>query len=600
MALQDQLARAAAAYSRRDLPSAERECRSILTSHPGQADALHLLGLVLRLKGDLAGAEPLLRQSIESEPRRAEFRTNLGNLLRAAGRLTDAEQQYRTALTIEPGARLARLALARLLIEGSVPAAAEQEARVLVERDPRDADAWAVVGAAQRALGRPDEAEASYRRALAVRPDFALARHNLGALLGQAHRAEESLAELDRAAALGIAGRELHFNRGRALLELGRFDEAEAAVTAALQQAPADLESHTLLAKLRFMRGEADYTRSLAAAAAASGEARLQLALGDLLRRGGRLEEAERTVRGLLAARGWLPQAGAALAVLLQEQGRLVEAVAEARRAYAALPDDPDVAENLVAILLQLGEAGEPLPLILRERRRAPLDQRWLAYEATAARLAGKPTYGELYDYERFVRAFELEPPDGYADITAFNSALRQRLIERHRLATHPLDQSLRFGTQTSRSLLADPDPVIRAFIGALEAPIAAYREALGHDPAHPFLERNRGASRLVGCWSVRLGRGGYHVNHVHPEGWISSAYYVEVPPEVDEVDLKSGWIKFGEPHMPTPGAPPAYFVQPRAGRLVLFPSYMWHGTTPIHGDARRMTIAFDAVPNGA
>jgi hypothetical protein len=29
----------------------------------------------------------------------------------------------------------------------------------------------------------------------------------------------------------------------------------------------------------------------------------------------------------------------------------------------------------------------------------------------------------------------------------------------------------------------------------------------------------------------------------------------------------------------------------------VLFPSYMWHGTTPITGDQPRMTIAFDAVP---
>ena len=475
MTLQDQLARAAAAYSRRDLTSVERECRSILASQPSHADALHLLGLVLRLKGDLEGAEPLLRQSIESEPRRAEFRTNLGNLLRAAGRLTDAEQQYRTALTIEPTSRPARLALARLLIEGSVPAAAEQEARVLVERDPRDADAWVVVGAAQRALGHPEEAEASYRRALAVRPDFALARHNLGALLGQAHRAEESLAELDRAAALGIAGRELHFNRGRALMELGRFDEADAALASAVGVAPENVESQVLLSKLRFMRGDADYTRALAAAAAGSGDAGLLLALGDLLRRGDRLEEAERTVRGLIAARGWLPQAGAALAVLLQEQGRLEEAVVEARRAQAALPDDPNAAENLIAILLQRGEAEEPWPLILRERKRAPLDQRWLAYEATAARLAGKPRYGELYDYQRFVRAFDLEPPAGYADIQAFNSALSERLADRHRLATHPLDQSLRLGTQTARSLLADPDPVIKAFIQALDRPIAAY-----------------------------------------------------------------------------------------------------------------------------
>lgn len=54
-----------------------------------------------------------------------------------------------------------------------------------------------------------------------------------------------------------------------------------------------------------------------------------------------------------------------------------------------------------------------------------------------------------------------------------------------------------------------------------------------------------------------------------------------------------SGWIKFGETRYPVPGG----VVQPRAGRLLLFPSYMWHGTNPIHGSEPRTAIAFDAVP---
>jgi hypothetical protein len=37
--------------------------------------------------------------------------------------------------------------------------------------------------------------------------------------------------------------------------------------------------------------------------------------------------------------------------------------------------------------------------------------------------------------------------------------------------------------------------------------------------------------------------------------------------------------------------------VQPVPGRLVLFPSYMWHGTIPFHATTARTTIAFDAVP---
>ena len=37
--------------------------------------------------------------------------------------------------------------------------------------------------------------------------------------------------------------------------------------------------------------------------------------------------------------------------------------------------------------------------------------------------------------------------------------------------------------------------------------------------------------------------------------------------------------------------------IQPVPGRLVLFPSYMWHGTIPFEDDAVRTTIAFDVIP---
>ena len=121
--------------------------------------------------------------------------------------------------------------------------AAEEESRRLLECNARDAEAWVVLAVAQKEQGRYADAEASYRQALAVRPDYGVARHNLGALLGQLKRADESLAELERAAALGVSGRELHFNRGRALLELGRFADADAALSSAVRAAPLDLES---------------------------------------------------------------------------------------------------------------------------------------------------------------------------------------------------------------------------------------------------------------------------------------------------------------------------------------------------------------------
>ncbi|WP_414708827.1 putative 2OG-Fe(II) oxygenase, partial [Roseateles sp.] len=42
---------------------------------------------------------------------------------------------------------------------------------------------------------------------------------------------------------------------------------------------------------------------------------------------------------------------------------------------------------------------------------------------------------------------------------------------------------------------------------------------------------------------------------------------------------------------------PPQRFEAPRPGRLLLFPSYLWHGTLPFEDDAFRLTVAFDVVP---
>ena len=65
----------------------------------------------------------------------------------------------------------------------------------------------------------------------------------------------------------------------------------------------------------------------------------------------------------------------------------------------------------------------------------------------------------------------------------------------------------------------------------------------------------------------------------------------------LDQV-TRQGWIKFGEPSFKSVLREPVRrAIQPVPGRLVLFPSYMWHGTIPFEDEAVRTTIAFDVVP---
>jgi len=349
------------------------------------------------------------------------------------------------------------------------------------------------------------------------------------------------------------------------------------------------------------MQGEADFARTLAAAVAANpDDVNMHALLVRMLARAGQQEQAERRLTEALQRVGPAPELRLLLSQVLRETKRLAEAETHALEAASALPGDSGVIENLVSILLSRGRPEDALPFIETQRAREPLAQNWIAYEATAARLLGQPRYEELFNYDRFVRCFDLEPPRGWSSMAELNAALVEVLQRRHAFQSHPLDQSLLNGSQTTRNLVTDPDAAIQAVLAAFAEPMHRYLEEVGYEPGHPLLSRNCGSVAIKAGWSVQLHRGGFHVNHYHNQGWLSSAYYVEVPHEVEDAGLKSGWLKFGEPRFATPQAEAVRHIRPRAGMLVLFPSYMWHGTNALHGPQVRTTIAFDAVPSAA
>lgn len=596
--LQGALARAGVLLQQGEYEQAAAACRSVLAAVPDQPAATHLLGLARARLGLPVDAETLLRRSLSLEPANHEFQVNFGNFLRRQGRLSEAEAEYRAVLSRFPVARKARHQLALTLDDLGRHAEAETEARRSLAEEPREAEGWSLLGFVLTNQGRLLEAEQAYRRALELTPNYGTAHHNLGSLLVQMERAEEALATLERAQALGVPKFELHFTRARALMLLYRPEEAEQEYVRAVAERPRHADAQANLARLRFMRRDPFFARSLEEVSrAAPDDLELHLALANLFFRAGLYERAETRIRDVLKTHGSLPRFRTQLAYVLLEQDRLQEAEVEALEAVGAEPRNSGAIDLLVTVLLARARPEEALPFILAKRTQEPSAQNWIAHEAIVARLMGRPRYGELFDYQRLVRGCRLETPRGWSSMKDFNAALLQALEARHVFATHPLEQSLRHGSQTTRNLVRDPDPVIQAALQAFETAVQHYLSEVGRQPAHPFTERNTGVAQIAESWSIQLRRDGFHVNHVHPKGWLSSAYYVSVPDEVKDEQLRSGWLKFGEPRYPVPSVIPDFMVQPEAGTLVLFPSYMWHGTTAIHGESPRTTIAFDALP---
>lgn len=102
----------------------------------------------------------------------------------------------------------------------------------------------------------------------------------------------------------------------------------------------------------------------------------------------------------------------------------------------------------------------------------------------------------------------------------------------------------------------------------------------LGHKP------------RLDSLWVNLLKAGGHHSGHIHPHSVISGTFYVEVPSQ-------SGAIRFEDPRLPLMMAAPArdsafITVEPRAGLLLLWESWLRHEVLAGTGKGERLSISFN------
>ena len=553
-----------------DFASAESTLGEILRSKPTDAIAHGLMAKVLLAQGRVIDATAAAREAIRLKPNHAEAYVSLGEALQSQRQFEEAEKAYRTALRYQPNYDQARQFLAGLLNE----------------------------------TGKAREAETILRQALAIgsrnQRQTAAATHALGISLNHQRRYAEAVHAFDSALALAPELTPTYYSRGCALQHLGRLDDAVASFRMALQRNPLDLDAHRDLNQLLYRMGrDREFLRSYDEALAQHPNiGALVLAKGRLQFQRGDYENARESYAAAARLMPENPAAHDGLALALARSGDVGHAIAEHEAAVRLAPNDPYSWSNFVETLLRARDGKKALAIADRGIATGPDNQYALAMWGLAARASADARETGLNDYEDFVQVFEIEPPEGYTDVESFNHDLEASLVMLHRDRREYLGQSLRGGTQTLDKLFGTGHPLAEKLRAQIDKAVAAYIARMKDDAGHPLARRRAAAFDYAGSWSARLSDCGFHANHVHPQGWISSAYYVAVPDAVADTDAKQGWIKFGEPDFDAGFADPVRrAIQPKPGRLVLFPSYMWHGTIPFHGSQTRTTVAFDVVP---
>jgi len=581
-----------------DAEGAERVLAPAVADLRSDPSVLHLMGLIKKAQNQLAEAERYFRGAIAIALSEGAYYNDLGVVLQERRQYDEAVKIFRAAIALAPDISRVRANLVRCLLAAGELTQAEREARIYLAAAP-DAEAWSLLSHVQRAQERHQDALASAEQALKVDPSSRSMRYNLAMALERLGRGGEALEHYERLAKQDLESPDLALSYIRGLYAAGRKKDAEAVAEQAVQLWPGSTALHTVLARMRWLRGEGENCTAVAEAELLwrrPSDLALRLACADALHRGGHPQKAMQAMEEALRYAPNSPGLLSGVGMLLDELDRPLDALKMLRRALEVSENDKAARRNLLSTLLRAGQPKEALDIARELQADDPDEQYLIACEATALRMLGEPGYRALCDYDRMVRRYAIGAPQGYFTSESFNASLADFLRLQHRTNAHPLDQPQPNFSQTARSLLLSQEPLIKAFLARIEGAVREYIARLPEGGADPVSRRRTKQYRFTNMWSVRLLKEGYQSNHVHDRGWISGTYTVALMPHENPKDPKEGWLKIGEPNRPPRDCGPERMLEPRVGELVLFPSYFWQGVNPIEG-AERLSLGFTVAP---
>jgi tetratricopeptide (TPR) repeat protein len=580
-----------------DIAGAQAKLATLPEEKLRHPDVVHLLALIMIALGETGEARDFLEYAVKEAPKAPSIWLTYGNLLGDLGDIHSAFAAFECAATLDPHSPdpLFNLGLT------AMNAGWLDHAHSAFQRAEKIAPANTAIRNAQGLLeqkrGNPDAAIKHYHEAILIDPRDARSRHNMGAALRSVDQSEAALEQIEMAIDLGSMAPESFTIRAHLLAELGRFHDAVGQYHEVIKSVPEHLDAHETLARLMPQLGVTDvalesYKRALAAGPVSSAlwHSALSAAkdVGDNAQLLSWANDAETAI-------GAQPDFTLAKATALGRSGDPKGALAVLQPLAAAFPDNAAIHAHLSHTLLMLGDPKKAEGHALRATELAPLDQFGWSYLTIIWRLLNDSREVWLADYDRLVMTVDLDPED-QAEADAWFGPLRTSVGQLHTTMAHPAEQSLRGGTQTRGNIFEKRNPDMRGFADHVRQAVESMLPRLPLDATHPFLRRNSGHINFAGSWSVRLASAGFHTNHIHQSGWLSSAFYLSLPPEVGT--SQAGALTFGVPDAAFGlDLEPRRVEIPRAGRLVLFPSYFWHGTVPFESQSSRLTMAFDAVP---
>jgi len=460
------------------------------------------------------------------------------------------------------------------------------------------------IGEAWAALrdGKLDEAQGRIRAVLDERPEHPDALHLLAIIALHCGQDKQAVDLLARAVKLDPKHAAFHSDLGNALQACGELDEALGAFSTAVRLDPEAAHLHFNLGNVLNLKGQPEaalqaYRRAIEIA---PDNSVFHNNFGNTLQELQRLDEAAQALARAVALDNRYVDAHYNLGMVQEARGNFEAAIGAYRKVLSLDPGHFAAQLRFIERLFLSDRQADALAAADAGLAVGAMNVNAMVMKATVlAASDDRDAERAFVDFDRMLWSTSLALPEQYASLEDFNRALADHVRTHPTLMTEPPDRTTRSGKQ-SGDLLDGPLGPMGPWADAIRGAVEAYFKQLPRDANHPYLAR-RPSQWHLNAWGVVLSRHGHQLPHTHPSGWVSGVYYVKVPESVhDPARRREGWIEFGrpDPRFTCVRDPTVKVIEPAEGTVLLFPSYVWHGTLPFDSDEERISIAFDVQPD--
>ena len=381
-------------------------------------------------------------------------------------------------------------ALLELYNEGQLSAAVDK-AQLLVLDFPSSFVLWNILGAANKGLGRTEDAASAFKRVTELNPTYADGFNNLGATLQDQGKLDEAIAAYNKALSIKPDHAAAHNNLGNTLQDQGKFNDAIGSYQRALKIKPDYAEAHNNM--------------------------------GNVLKDQGKFEETIEAYQRALKFKPDYAEAHNNMGIVLKDQSKIEDAIGSYQRALKFKPDYADAHYNMGVTLQHQGKLNDAIEAYQRALKIKPdyaeahnnmgialQDQSKFkdAIEAYQCALKINPDYAEAHNNMGIALQDQCKFEDA---IEAYQRALKIKpdYAEAHNNMGNVLKDQGKFEETIEayqRALKFKPDyaethynmGVVLKDQGKLDEAIEAYKRALKIKPDYAEAHNNMGQALLM------------------------------------------------------------------------------------------------------